>query len=66
MDQIIGNVDILMISGKKPDSSFPRGQFLLNGNSEPFRVDRKCLWGAMLYVRKDIESKILRVEMSPT
>ena len=43
MDQIIGNVDILMISGKKPDSSFPRGQFLLNGNSEPFRVDRKCL-----------------------
>lgn len=48
MDQIIGNVDILMISGKKPDSSFPRGQFLLNGNSEPFRVDRKCLWGAVI------------------
>ena len=38
-EQITGNIDILMISGTKLGSSFPTGQFLINGYSEPFRID---------------------------
>ena len=33
--QITGNVDILMLSEKKLDSSFPEGQFLIPGYSAP-------------------------------
>ena len=65
--QITGNIGILMISETKLDSSFPTGQFLINGYSEPFRIDRKSQGGAiMLYVREDIPSKLLGVETSPT
>ena len=66
MKQIMGNVDILVISKTKPDSSFLSGQFLINGYSELFRVDRNCQGGAVLYVREDIQSKLLRVEKSQT
>ena len=31
IEQITGNIDILMISETKLDSSFPMGQFLING-----------------------------------
>ena len=65
MKQIMGNVDILVILKTKPDSSF-LSQFLINGYSELFRVDRNCQGVAMLYVREDIQSKLLRVEKSPT
>ena len=65
--QITGNIGILMISETKLDSSFPTGQFLINGYSELFRIDRKSQGGAiMLYVREDIPSKLLGVETSPT
>ena len=40
IEQITGNIDILMISDTKLDSSFPTGQFLINGYIEPFRIDR--------------------------
>ena len=67
IEQITGNIDILMISETKLDSSFPIGQFLINGYSEPFRIDRNSQGGGiMLYVREDIPSKLLRVETSPT
>ena len=65
--QITGNIDILMISPTKLDNSFPIGQFLINGYSEPFRIDRNSqVGGIMLYVRGDILSKLLGVERSPT
>ena len=67
IEQIMGNIDILMISETKLSSSFPIGQFLINGYSEPFRIDRNSQGGGiMLYVREDIPSKLLRVETSPT
>ena len=40
IEQITGNIYILMISETKLDSSFPIGQFLINGYIEPFRIDR--------------------------
>ena len=45
IEQITRNIDILMISETKLDSSFPTGQFLINGYSEPFRIDRKSQGG---------------------
>ena len=67
IEQITGNIDILMISETKLDSSFPIGQFLINGYSEPFRIDRNSQGGGiMLYVREDIPSKLVGVETSPT
>ena len=64
--QIIGNIDILMLSGAKLYSSFPEGQFLIPGYSAPYRIDRT--WhggGSMLFVREDIPSKLLLTENAP-
>ena len=52
-----------MISEIKLDSSFPTGQFVINGYSEPFRIDRNSQGGCiMLYVREDIPSKRLELK----
>ena len=52
-----------MISETKIDASFPTGQFLLNGYSTPFSLDRNAHGGGiLLYVREDIPSKLLLVE----
>ena len=52
-----------MISETKIDASFPKGEFLLNGYSTLFRLDRNAYGGGiLLYVRQDIPSKILLVE----
>ena len=62
-----GNVDLLMISETKIDSSFPKGQFLIKGFCEPFRIDRNIHEGGILfYVREDIPVKLLSVEPLPT
>ena len=64
--KITGNVDILMISETKLDNSFPEGQFLIEGYSKPYRIDRNCHGGGiMLYVRADIPSKLLSTELLP-
>ena len=56
-----------MILETKLDSSFPTGQFLINGYSKLFRINRNSQGGGiMLYVREDIPSKVLGVETSPT
>ena len=58
---VIGkNLDILTIQETKLDSSFPTGQFKLEGYSEPYRLDRnRNGGGVMIYVREDIPSKLL-------
>ena len=62
-EQIQDNIDILMISETKTDASFPIGQFLLNGYSTLFRLDRNAHGGGiLLYIREDIHSKLLIVE----
>ena len=59
-EQIQDNIDILMISETKTDASFPIGQFLFNGYSTPFRLDRNAHGqGILLYIREDIPSKLL-------
>ena len=65
-EQIQDNIDILMISETKIDASFPIGQFLLNGYSTPFRLDRNAHGGGiLLYVPEGIPSKLLLVEENP-
>ena len=52
-----------MISETKIDSSIPIGQFLLNGYSTPFRLDRNAHGGGtLLYDREDIPSKLILVK----
>ena len=64
--QITGNVDILMLSETKIDSSFPEGQFLIPDYSARYRIDRTCHGGCvMLFVRADIPSKLLLTENTP-
>ena len=59
--EVIGkNLDILTIQETKLDSSFPSGQFLIDGYSEPYRLDRnRNGGGVMIYAREDIPSKLL-------
>ena len=64
--QIIGNVDILMLSETKLDISFLESQFLIPGYRAPNRIDRTCHGGGlMLFVREDIPSKLLLAENAP-
>ena len=54
------HLDILLISETKIDESFPSAQFLLDGFSRPYRLDRCANGGGiLLYVRDDISSCLL-------
>ena len=56
-----------MLSETKIDISFPKGQFLIKGFGDPFRIDRSVNGGRILfYVREDILAKLLPVETLPT
>ena len=56
-----------MISEKKIENSFPKGQFLIKSFCEPFRIERNIHGGGiLLHVRQDIPVKILSVEPLPT
>ena len=49
-----------MISQTKLNSFFPVNQFLIDGFTPPYRLDRNANdGGIMLYVRQDIPSKLL-------
>ena len=52
-----GNIAILMIFETKLDASFPTSQFLLNGYTSPYKLDRSGKAEGIL-VRVDIPSKI--------
>ena len=65
-EQIKGKIDILMISETKIDESFPQGNFLIDGFSSPYRLDRDSKGGGiMLYVREDIPSNFLASDNKP-
>ena len=56
---VLRNVDILLITETKTDSSFPEAQFEIDGFITPYRVDRDCHGGGiLLYVRQVIPSKL--------
>ena len=61
LKEVMGNhIDILTIQETKLDSSYPEGQFLIDGYSVPYRLDRdRHGGGVMIYVREDIPSKLL-------
>ena len=64
--QVKGKIDVLMISETKIDESFPKGNFLIEGFSTPYRLDRDSKGGGiMLYVRADIPSNLLAFEDKP-
>ena len=57
------NVDILLISETKIDSSFPTAQFKIEGYTT-YRLDRNSNGvGILLYVREDIPSTFLNTEL---
>ena len=64
-EKIHDNIDIMMISETKIDASLKIGRFLLNGYSTRLRLDRNAHGrGILLYVREDIPSKLLLVEIN--
>ena len=66
VSQVKGTVDVLTISETKIDDSFPIANFLIDGFSQPYRIDRNSSGGGiMLYVREDIPSNLLKVESLP-
>ena len=59
------NIDVLLISETKIDSSFPSAQFHLEGYATPYRLDRNANGGGiLLYIREDIPSKLLNTDLS--
>ena len=61
-DIVKNKIDILLLSETKIGSIFPETQFLLNGFSTPFRLDRTANGGGLLlYVRHDIPCKLLNL-----
>ena len=55
------HLDILLISETKIDESFPSAQFLLDGFSRPYKLDRCANGGGILLsVRDDISSCLLK------
>ena len=66
ISQVKGTVDVLMIFETKIDDSFPSVNFLIDGFSQPYRIDRNSSGGGiMLYVREDIPSNLIKVESLP-
>ena len=66
-DSIVGilrsNVDILLISETKNDSSFPTAQFKIEGYTT-YRLDRNSNGGGiLLYIREDIPSTLLNTKL---
>ena len=53
---IVNNIDILVLTETKIDSSFPNAQFRIDGFSASFRLDQNRFGGGVLiYVREDID-----------
>ena len=58
VDQIKGNIDVLIISETKVDDSFLLGNLLIGGSSKPYRLDRDWLTGGILLY--DMQQTYLR------
>ena len=63
-NSIKGNLDILMISETKLDSTFPSNQFTIEGYAAPIRFDRNGRGGGIiLYIREDIPARLLKTSL---
>ena len=62
---IDNNTDILIISKRKLDPSFPNREFHIHGFSESYRFDRNGIGGGiLLYIREDIPSELILTKMT--
>ena len=61
LKEVVGNkTDILLVSKTKLGDTFPLNQFILEGFTPPYRLDRTTHGGGlMLFVRENIPSKLL-------
>ena len=58
--EVCANLDILLISEIKLDDLFLSAQYLLDGFSKPYRLNRNSNGGGiLLYIRDDVPSRIL-------
>ena len=65
-DIVMQYIGILVLTESKLDDTFPTAQFLVNGFSEPYRLDRNRNGeGVMIYIREDIPSKRLDKHVFP-
>ena len=65
-DQIKGNIAVLLVSETKIDDSSPIGNYLVDGFSTPYRLDRNSNNdGLMLFVREDIPSNLVEAVAKP-
>ena len=63
MTDMSGNVNLLVLSERKIDDRFLKGQFLIKGFGDPFRIDRNVNEGGVLfYARENIPAKLLSIE----
>ena len=67
MTAVAGNIDILLITETKIDSTFPVNQFYLNGYNAPCRNDCNTNGvGILVNVRDDTRSHIIECENLPS
>ena len=62
------HIDILALTETNIEDTFPTVQFIVNGFSEPYRLDRNRNvggGGGMIYIREDIPSKQLDKHVFP-
>ena len=55
----------MLVSETKLDDSFPTAQFLLDGFSKQYRLDRFSNAGGLLYIKDDIFSRLLTDDRLP-
>ena len=61
--QVKGNADVVMIWETELDDTFRVDEFVLEGFSKPFRIDRnKNGGGILLFVREDIPARRISIE----
>ena len=67
IQNVSGEIDLLMISQTKIDESIPKSQFLIKDFGDPFRTNQNIhVGGILLYVREDIFSKLLSTKPKPS
>ena len=58
------NVDILLISETKTDSSFPTAQFHIDGYTIYRRGTKENGGGLLVYIRDDVPSTLLKIDLN--
>ena len=63
---IQGEIDLLVITETKTESTFPLNQLAIQGYSKPYRYDRNRIIGAVFtFVREDISTRELKIHNAP-